>query len=953
MANSFGRLTLRFPDGRIDSFDLTRATVRLGRGVEGNDIDLGDDPRISRQHAQLSCTPGRISVLSLSPSGLSVDGVRLDEGATAELSDGAELVIEPVLITVAIAPPGPGVALTPTSAADEARRTRAEPPTPTRPEPEPAAVAPAPLAPAAAPPPAPTPSTTTAARGPHLALRLNSDAVSVAPGARSSLLATVEKRHGEVDAVRIVLEGIPTDWYSVEPSQHNLYPYNDAAPDSAQPESRGVFTVTLQPPRHHSSASGSYACTVVARSEARPGSPATAAVTVTVDPFGQLDARLSPRRLRGGRGTFQLAVANHGNQSLPLRLSAVDDEGRLGLTLAREQLELAPGQSEQVAVTARAPWRWPFGRPVDHSLLVTATPDRPGMAPITDSGQLILQRLPAWLQILPLLLLLGLILFYLLFLLPDLRPAGRATMATVALREDVYAQVVPRDPIALAFERDGVVQKIYASPSPTAEVKLGDLIVELRYYEQLLALRQAEDGLERALADLEAARRQQERDVRLAELALQQAQTEAARVAPGGPDDPARQQEAALAAAQRDLAAAQRAAASARDEASGAKSDAEDALVQAAEDLKAAQERYSKAYWENDWVEKYGTDPNAAAQRTQTTNPDETVVIEESRPVKLNAVQKQAFRDALAAAERDMAAAERAVATARRALDRALADEIAGNVAAEDGVAAAQEQIATLAPVAGQPNLALEAAQINVEIAEVKVDSVRDSGLEPFIKAVEAAQQSVDEARRALENRSIRAPADGLVLAVTAPVSTSVQAAAPVVLFARDSQLELAATLTPAQLAALERHPEVAVHFGAAPDEPGSARLMGLPTPPGDRPDALPAARFELTDAGLASLLQPGAAVRLAVTLDERPNAATVAPPFLHADGEDRYLLVRAPRCGWSPWGAGLLLRLCERKLYVLPGIAEPERVEIRTVFDPIYTPHTLVGEDAPLLIGR
>ena len=179
----------------------------------------------------------------------------------------------------------------------------------------------------------------------------------------------------------------------------------------------------------------------------------------------------------------------------------------------------------------------------------------------------------------------------------------------------------------------------------------GMLLGELRSLEQLRAVRAAEDAYDGAVRELENARAGIERSAQISQLEVDQAQADAAQVAPGGDADPLRQ-------VQQNLVEAQRAQSTVTNSVSEAKTKAEATLVAAAEALQAAQEQYSQATWANTWVERYGTDPAISPSTETTTDVSKaTPVATEKKtvnPPKLNEVQKQAFKDAVTAAERTM-----------------------------------------------------------------------------------------------------------------------------------------------------------------------------------------------------------------------------------------------------------------------------------------------------------
>ena len=164
----------------------------------------------------------------------------------------------------------------------------------------------------------------------------------------------------------------------------------------------------------------------------------------------------------------------------------------------------------------------------------------------------------------------------------------------------VNGRVTPVDLTRLSFKRDGRVNTVGFARGDT--VKQGDLLAELQQEEQLDELREAQDGLVQSQRDLENARKEQAKKIEQAQLALENAKKISTRVLPGGEDYPIR-------AAQQALEDAQREAKDTGDSGSEAKTEAEYAVLKSAEALQDSQKAREKAFWNNDWAQKYGTDP--------------------------------------------------------------------------------------------------------------------------------------------------------------------------------------------------------------------------------------------------------------------------------------------------------------------------------------------------------
>jgi multidrug efflux pump subunit AcrA (membrane-fusion protein) len=252
------------------------------------------------------------------------------------------------------------------------------------------------------------------------------------------------------------------------------------------------------------------------------------------------------------------------------------------------------------------------------------------------------------------------------------RPTYTVQRGTIERLLDVNGRVTPIDLVRPGFRRAGRVAKVSVKQGDT--VKAGDVLAELEQDDKLAALRQAEDNLAQTQRDLANARQQHADEVRQAELELREAQEDLARLLPGGADDPIHQ-------AQRDLEQAQQAADTGSATASEAKTNAEHDLLLKTEAVQDAQQAYSTAWWDNDWVQKYGTHPTEIETDPRSGR---------QRHRKLTDREKEQFKTALTTAERNLREAERNLALAQRLLDQKRQEEIVKN---HNGSCVVTEQI--------------------------------------------------------------------------------------------------------------------------------------------------------------------------------------------------------------------------------------------------------------------
>jgi predicted component of type VI protein secretion system len=157
---SFGKLEVRYPDGRLAIIDLTKRQVAIGRA---SDVDVPlNDGQVSRRHALLLCGPEGVRLLDAgSANGTFLGQNRIPPQQPIPLADGAVIRIGQSLLRFVaakgevVAPAEPPAASAPRPAAPPAAAAPVQ-----KPETETAIKLPAaaagPSAPAA-PPPAFTP----------------------------------------------------------------------------------------------------------------------------------------------------------------------------------------------------------------------------------------------------------------------------------------------------------------------------------------------------------------------------------------------------------------------------------------------------------------------------------------------------------------------------------------------------------------------------------------------------------------------------------------------------------------------------------------------------------------------------------------------------------------------------------------------------------------------------
>jgi HlyD family secretion protein len=278
-----------------------------------------------------------------------------------------------------------------------------------------------------------------------------------------------------------------------------------------------------------------------------------------------------------------------------------------------------------------------------------------------------------------------------------------------------------------------------------------------------------------------------------------------------------------------------------RDQASLAKTNAERALAQASGVLVQAQTAYSTAYWRLDYVERTGFAPESQGQPAETLT-------------KLNSFQRQEFRNQFNQAETALRDAERAVAQAQVAYEQAQRDEVARVQQIEAQLRAAEqafqqreaELLAQISPAelaqlrpdhAGLAQARIDAQRLQQQ-SEQSAQAAAAAGLEAAIAqqaqvlqgAAESdlagaraqlaqSQSQLAQAEARFASATLRAPFDGLVIAVNRQTGETVAEDGSVITLVRSDQLVMTGTVDEIGILRLEAGQLATVQVDALPSQ--------------------------------------------------------------------------------------------------------------------------------------
>ena len=206
----------------------------------------------------------------------------------------------------------------------------------------------------------------------------------VAAGDTTEASATLCNKGQTVDQLTISLDGLDPSWYTLPVSSVALFP-ND----------RDTLRIILHPPKTDQVKAGSYPFHIKVNSQENPEEMATVDLTIEIRALPEIALTISPERIMGRKGIYQIVVSNPGDSEATLNLQASDDEGILQYSLQPETVNVPAGGRAESTLEVRLGWMAFFGGERGFNFQVMAR--LPGVEEAkTISGQLV--RIP-WYKI--------------------------------------------------------------------------------------------------------------------------------------------------------------------------------------------------------------------------------------------------------------------------------------------------------------------------------------------------------------------------------------------------------------------------------------------------------------------------------------------------------------------------------------------------------------------------
>lgn len=289
----YGRLDVYWPDGPMESYELSKPTVAIGRSP-GNDLTL-EAAAVSRYHATISLRNGEVFLQDLgSINGTYINGQRLPPNEPYILQSGEEIQIgELRLIFYTVDPTQADVLV------DETTQRIAY-------------------------------------QVPTFEVELIGLDQPVTPGVFVQGKLVIHNLGDEPDRYFIEIDGVPRDWVRLERVEAALEPGQEAH-----------LMLSFKPLRRPDTAPGDYTFTVQVRSKSRPTQTVDARITLHVLPYSGFGIDLGRNRIAAGQ-LLPIFVHNQGNASLDLSFAGQDVRNALRFTFTPATIRLGPGQRQTV-----------------------------------------------------------------------------------------------------------------------------------------------------------------------------------------------------------------------------------------------------------------------------------------------------------------------------------------------------------------------------------------------------------------------------------------------------------------------------------------------------------------------------------------------------------------------------------------------------------------------------
>ena len=230
---------------------------------------------------------------------------------------------------------------------------------------------------------------------------------AIAAGDSVSLQVMLINRGPIVEHVNVRVEKLTAEWVNYSQEMTTL-----------MPGSRGFVRVAISPPRHYSSQSGAHAFQIVATPMSNPDALVSAICQINIQPFTEFSAEIPNNNIRN-EGRVNISLINEGNADATYVISGTEDrEGLVAFRPETVKIRARPGEYQNGEIEVMALRRhWVGGiKRVPYELEIWS---KGAGSKHLRSDIEIRPKVPTWLLVALLTLLLATVVFLLLwFLIP-------------------------------------------------------------------------------------------------------------------------------------------------------------------------------------------------------------------------------------------------------------------------------------------------------------------------------------------------------------------------------------------------------------------------------------------------------------------------------------------------------------------------------------------------------
>ena len=171
-------------------------------------------------------------------------------------------------------------------------------------------------------------------------VKLSPDRIVLNPGEKGEISAEVRNAGDVVEVFSVEVEGIEAAWYKLSVTSVSLFPGD-----------KETVRINLSPPLASASGAGSYSVTVKVSSRRDPSVVGSAVLNVDIGKVSSYELDLTPKKVRGRKGNFDVVISNTGNLTNTYKIEATDPEEMCTYGFKSDTVAVEAGSTGKVPLT--------------------------------------------------------------------------------------------------------------------------------------------------------------------------------------------------------------------------------------------------------------------------------------------------------------------------------------------------------------------------------------------------------------------------------------------------------------------------------------------------------------------------------------------------------------------------------------------------------------------------